>query len=103
MKVLHVESGRHLYGGPAQVLLLLRGLRAKGVENVLVCPTGSAIAGAGPEAELREISMRGDADLGLISRLRRIITATRPDLVHLHSRRGADWIGGLASLRLGVP
>ncbi|MDH3646409.1 MAG: glycosyltransferase family 4 protein [Gammaproteobacteria bacterium] len=103
MKVLHVESGRHLYGGAVQVLLLLRGLRAEGVENVLVCPTGSEIAAAAPEADLREISMGGDLDVGLISRMRRIIAETRPDIIHLHSRRGADWIGGLAALRLGVP
>lgn len=103
MKVLHVESGRHLYGGAVQVLLLLRGLRAKGVENVLVCPTGSAIALAQPEAQLREISIAGDVDLSLIPRLRQVIAETRPDIIHIHSRRGADWLGGLAALRLGVP
>lgn len=103
MKVLHIESGRHLYGGAVQVLLLLRGLRAEGVENVLVCPTGSAIAAANPEAELREIPIGGDLDLVLIPRLRRLIAETLPDVIHIHSRRGADWLGGLATLRLPVP
>ncbi|NNF62525.1 MAG: glycosyltransferase family 4 protein [Gammaproteobacteria bacterium] len=103
MKVLHVEAGRHLYGGPAQVLLLLRGLRAEGVENVLVCPEGSAIAAASPAAQLRQVPLRGDIDVAGVPRLRRIIRQTSPDIVHLHSRRGADWIGGLASLRLGIP
>ncbi len=98
-----MESGRHLYGGPRQVLLLLRGLRDKGVENVLVCPAGSAIAAARPAAELREIAMGGDVDLPLIMRLRNEIRDSGADLVHLHSRRGADWLGGLAALRLGVP
>ena len=103
MKVLHVESGRHLYGGALQVLLLLRGLRAEGVENILVCPGGSAIAAAQPMADLREMPMGGDIDLAVIPRLRRIVSDGRPDIIHLHSRRGADWLGGLASLRLGVP
>ena len=26
MKILHVETGRHLYGGPQQVLYLMKGL-----------------------------------------------------------------------------
>ena len=103
MKVLHLESGQHLYGGPRQVLLLLRGLRAKGVENVLVCPVGSAIAAAAPDADLREMPIGGDIDAAVIPRLRRLIAEIRPDVIHLHSRRGADWLGGLAALRLGIP
>ena len=46
MKVLHVEAGRYLYGGAQQVVWLNEGLARRGVENVLVCPTGSDIATA---------------------------------------------------------
>ena len=46
MKVLHVEAGMHLYGGALQVVFLLRGLKARGIDSVLACPTGSAIATA---------------------------------------------------------
>lgn len=105
MKVLHVESGRHLYGGALQVLFLLRGLPAHGVDSVLACPPGSAIAAAAREEgmQVREVSMGGDLDLPLVGRLTRLIRAERPDLVHLHSRRGADVLGGLAARRAGVP
>lgn len=96
--VVHVETGRHLYGGPLQVYYLLRGLKARGVRNVLVCPEGSAIAPAAVDvAEVRAIPMRGDIDVGFVPRLRAILRADRPALVHLHSRRGADVLGAIAA------
>lgn len=104
MKVLHVEAGRHLYGGAQQVLYLLEGLAARGVANVLACPPGSEIAHrAAPYAEVVTLPMRGDADLALVARLRRVIRRHAPDIVHLHSRRGADVLGGLAARLAGVP
>ncbi len=104
MKVLHLESGRHLYGGARQVAYLLEGLQRRGVENQLVCPRGSAIAeaAAGIGVRVHELAMRGDHDLPLIARLYRLIRRERPDLVHLHSRRGADTLGGLAARMAGV-
>lgn len=104
MKVLHVESGRYLYGGARQVAYLLQGLSRRGVESVLACPTGSDIAGVAGEQGVRvhEMPMRGDHDLPLIGRLIRLMRRERPDLVHLHSRRGADTLGGLAARLAGV-
>lgn len=105
MKSLHVESGRHLYGGALQVVFLLQGLQARGVPGVLVCPEGSAIAEAARPHALRvhEIAMKGDLDAGMLGRLRTLIREERPDVVHLHSRRGSDLWGGLAARREGVP
>ncbi|MCU7919246.1 MAG: glycosyltransferase family 4 protein [Candidatus Thiodiazotropha sp. (ex Epidulcina cf. delphinae)] len=104
MKVLHVEAGMHLYGGARQVAYLLSGLRQQGVESILVCPIGSAIGQLAGEIieTVHELPMRGDYDLALIWRLRRIIRQERPELVHLHSRRGADILGGLAASLTGV-
>jgi glycosyltransferase involved in cell wall biosynthesis len=104
VKVLHVESGMHLYGGARQVAYLLAGLRENGVESVLVCAEGSAISATAVElgVHLHEIPMRGDHDLSLIWRLKRIIEDEHPDIVHLHSRRGADLLGGLAARLAGV-
>lgn len=104
MKVLHVEAGMHLYGGALQVVFLLRGLKALGVHSVLACPTGSAIASeAAPHAEVVQMTMKGDADVALTGRLRQLIRAARPDVVHLHSRRGSDIWGALAARLEGVP
>lgn len=104
MKILHVESGMHLYGGAFQVVFIMRGLKALGHHNVLACPTGSAIAQAGAEhAHVCAMKMTGDLDVALVGRLRRLIRAERPDAVHLHSRRGSDLWGALAGKLEGVP
>ena len=75
MKVLHVEAGRYLYGG-AQRLSGNEGLARRGIENVLVCPTGADIATAvAGSARVHAIKMSGDLDLGLVPRLTRILKA----------------------------
>ncbi len=105
MKVLHVESGMHLYGGALQVVFLLRRLKSLPGEHVLICPPGSAVGQAARDAgiRVREVPIRGDADLAFIGRLRRVIAEERPDLIHLHSRRGADLLGGIAARLARVP
>jgi glycosyltransferase involved in cell wall biosynthesis len=105
VKVLHVETGQHLYGGAQQVAFLLRGLTAHDVECALVCPPGAAIGAhfGGSAVKVIETPCSGDADLGFIARLRRVIRHQRPDVLHLHSRRGADVLGAIAGRLAGVP
>ena len=104
MKILHVEAGKHLYGGARQVLYIVEGLAARGVTNLLACPAGSEMARQQP-AGTRVVAMKmgGDGDIGMVLRLASLIRAEKPDLVHLHSRRGADTWGGLAARLAGVP
>jgi len=103
MRVLHIETGRHLYGGALQVRYLLEGLTAKGIENILVCPQGSEIAAAAaPFAVVEEVPMSGEVDPRLLWHLSRIIRRSRPDILHVHSRRGADLWGPLAARLHGV-
>lgn len=99
MKILHVETGLHLYGGAQQVAFLLGGLAQRGVENLLACPPDAAIGQhfAGSAVTVLKVRCGGDADLGFLFRLRRVLREHRPDLVHLHSRRGADVLGALAA------
>ena len=104
MRVLHVEGGRHLYGGAFQVLHLIRGLHARGHQNLLACPRDCDLGAAAAScAEVHGLPMHGDADLLLVPRLRRLIRAGAPDLIHLHSRIGADVMGGIAGRLAGVP
>jgi glycosyltransferase involved in cell wall biosynthesis len=105
LKILHVETGRHLYGGALQVTYLIRGLAERGIDSLLVCPEGSAVAEEGyPEnVSVLATPMKGDLDLAFAGRVRRLVREHRPDLVHLHSRRGADWLGGIGAWRAGVP
>jgi len=105
MRILHVETGMNLYGGALQVHYLLRGLLDReGVENTLVCPEGSAIAEAAREnvKTLYSVPMKGDLDLLFIPRLLGIIRKENPDIIHLHSRRGADILGGIAGKLSGT-
>jgi glycosyltransferase involved in cell wall biosynthesis len=103
MRIVHIEAGRHLYGGAVQVRYLLDGLSAAGGDNVLVCARGSELAAAPPAAAVVELPMRGELDVALLPRLVRVLRAAAPDLVHVHSRRGADLYGGLAAALAGVP
>lgn len=104
LRVLHVETGRHLYGGALQVYYLMRGLKERGCRNILVCPQASEIGAASAAiAEVRALPMRGDIDVRFIARLRATIRAMQPDIVHLHSRRGADILGGIAARLEHVP
>ena len=102
MRVAHIESGRHLYGGARQVLYLIDGLRGEGVDNVLICPRGSAIAAeARALCRVVELPLHGDLDIGAPMRLRAALESVAPDIVHVHSRRGADLFAGFASI--GAP
>jgi len=103
MKILHVEAGRYFYGGARQVAYIIEGLAQRGIENVLACPLDAEIAEAvGTFATVYPLPMGGDADPGMAFRLAKLILATRPDLVHVHSRRGADLWGAIAARMAGV-
>jgi len=105
MKILHVETGRQLYGGPQQVLYLIEALAARGHESVLVCPPGSGIDHAARSAGIRvqNLFCAGDLDVPFAYRLGQFLERARPDLVHCHSRRGADMLGGIAASIADIP
>jgi glycosyltransferase involved in cell wall biosynthesis len=105
MKILHVEAGRHFYGGAQQVIYLLDGLRGRNVDNVLVCPPDSEIDAQARKlgAKVYNVASAGDLDLGFTWWLTRIMRWEGPDVVHCHSRRGADFLGGLAAALARLP
>ena len=43
MRVLHIEGGKNLYGGPKQVVYLVEGLAKKGLENIVLCHKNNAL------------------------------------------------------------
>ncbi|WP_020650453.1 glycosyltransferase [Solimonas variicoloris] len=105
LKVMHVEAGENFYGGARQVAFLVDGLARRGVDNVVVCPRGSLTARRIAElpVTLREIPMHGDLDLLLTPRLLGLLRAEKPDLLHLHSRRGPEILGAIAGRLHGLP
>ncbi len=104
MKILHLETGRHLYGGAQQVLYLLDALRDDASEHVLAAVAGSEVARAAADAGHRVVDIRisGDHDLGFVPRMAKLLRVEAPQILHAHSRRGADLLGGLAARRTGT-
>jgi len=105
VKILHVETGRHFLGGPQQVIYLINALRERGHDNALSCPPDSGIDGVARECGIRvqNLFCAGDLDLPFAYRLSQFLKDTRPDIVHCHSRRGADLLGGFAASLADVP
>ena len=97
MKIMHLEMGRHLYGGARQVAYLLNGLKGHSGEYGLVRAAGAEIIGAitNPDVKIHRIKTKGDLDVHFIGRLREVIRREKPDMLHIHSRRG-DMLSALA-------
>ena len=105
MSVVHVETGRHLYGGALQVLYLAQGLEERGVKSVLMVPRGSEVAAAARQRWLRveEFAFRGEGDIVALGRMAWRFSRPDVEVVHLHSRRGADTLGGVAGAAIRAP
>ena len=105
IRVAHIEMGSHLYGGAQQVLYLLEAFSSSDVTSMLICPVGSAIGKAARErgVAVEEVGYRGDLDWVVVPKITRLLRQQSIDLVHVHSRRGADLWGGLAARQVGLP
>ena len=105
LRVAHIEMGAHLYGGAQQVLYLLETLPRLRIDSLLICPAGSAVGAAARERGLavEAVPYSGDLDWRATGRIAEILRRHQIDLVHVHSRRGADIWGGLAARRVGLP
>jgi glycosyltransferase involved in cell wall biosynthesis len=104
LRIAHVTGERGFSGGEVQVFLLLEGLRARGHESVLVCPPGSDAERAANARgfAVATVPMRNDLSLGAVSGIAAVLREHSPALVHCHTGR-ANWLGGLAARRVGVP
>jgi glycosyltransferase involved in cell wall biosynthesis len=104
VRILHIEGGKHLYGGAYQVLQLVRLLRDR-CTNILACPKGSAIEAEATKANVIvvPIPLNGEGSFPAYFALRDAISDLKPDIVHVHSRRGADLWGVLAASRSHTP
>ncbi|MAD91407.1 MAG: glycosyl transferase [Gammaproteobacteria bacterium] len=105
MKIFHIETGRHFLGGPQQVIYLINALDKLGHDNTLICHPGSGI-----DLEARKGGIKvknfpcfGDLDLLFAYRLSNFLKKQLPNIVHCHSRRGADLLGGFAAANSNIP
>jgi glycosyltransferase involved in cell wall biosynthesis len=103
MKVAHLDTGRTWRGGQRQVLLLLGGLRERGVACTLLAPRGPLLAQAAADGfDVRAWESRGDMDVAAMLRARSILKSLAPDVAHCHSGR-AHALGVPAARWAGVP
>lgn len=103
MKVAHLDTGRTWRGGQGQVLLLLRELRTRGVEQLLLAPDGPLRTRAEAEGfETIAWRTRGEIDLGGFLRARAALRAFAPDVAHAHSAH-AHALGVAAARAARVP
>lgn len=86
MRVLHLDAGREMRGGQWQVLRLLEGLAAAGVESTLLARHGSP---------LFTLARQRGLPLEALGFARAAVLARRHDLIHAHDARGHT-IGAIA-------
>ncbi len=105
MRIAHLESGRHLYGGAQQVLALMAALGEQGHDGVLLGAEGTEVWQAAAERglEATPFAVAGDHDASVLWRLGSALRGYGADVLHVHSRRGADSFGGYAARLAGVP
>jgi len=102
MKILQVNTERIFGGGENQVLLLLQGLRDRGIATTFSGPPGSPLLGRAREARIPvvEVPCRGDWDMFSAFLLARTVRRGGFDLLHLHTAR-AHTLGILAAWLFG--
>jgi glycosyltransferase involved in cell wall biosynthesis len=86
VRLLHISSATEWRGGEAQAFYLMRGLRRKDHQVLLIAPEQSPLltkATAEGCAPL-PLSIRSDADFGAFFKLKRLISRMSPHVVHAH-------------------
>lgn len=103
MKIVHLDTALDLRGGQQQLLLLARGLRARGHEQLIVCPEGSLLETRARREGFSVFSLPAHDPLhahGVLA-LRQELSANTFEVVHAHDGRGQT-LGWLASLAIPV-
>ncbi|WP_414829461.1 glycosyltransferase [Alteromonas sp. H39] len=105
-RILHLEFGRHFYGGAKQLEYLVTAENSEhATEHHIACPEGSDLARQlkGAKCKVHPLSYDREIDALVVQRLTTLIDDITPDLIHIHSRHGADVWGAIASRLTGVP
>jgi len=98
LKILHVDPEQTFHGGERQVVGLLHHLATRGHHNVLAAAPGGALASVvcPEDARFRPLAIRNDLDPLAVLRLRRLIAAESPHVLHFHTSRAhamSLWLG----------
>lgn len=98
-RILHIELGARRLGGSMQAFYLLREMTKAGYHTALVCAQDGPLHHMCRDNGIAHFPLRfgGDVDVSLIVKLKRIYSEFKPDIIHVHSRKGADTLGALAA------
>ena len=102
LRVLHLDTERGWRGGQNQVLQLLQGLRAKGLQQTLLCEEGEDLDRR-TKGLCQHITWQGGSlvsQLRSFIRLRTWLKHNPPDIVHAHTSK-AHGIALVALISLG--
>ena len=103
LKIAHIDTGSSLRGGQRQMLMLARGLRERGHEQIIVCLEGSGLEIAVQREGFHVLAMP-DYDpwhaFGILL-LRQQMNTWGAQIVHAHDGRGQS-LAWLATLGLPV-
>ena len=102
MRIVHIDTARELRGGQHQLLLLARGLHARGHQQMIVCPESSALGTRARREQFRvfDLSAHDPAHVHGILQVRQSLLAQPADIIHAHDGKGQT-IARLACL--GIP
>jgi glycosyltransferase involved in cell wall biosynthesis len=103
LKIAHIDTGLTLRGGQRQMLMLARGLRERGHEQIIVCLEGSGLEAAVQQEGFHVFSMPSHDPWHAFGMLlwRQQINTWGSQIVHAHDGRGQS-LAWLATLGLPV-
>ena len=86
LSTFHLSTARTWRGGENQIVLLCKGLRARGQQALILAPKGAPLLERAAEAGIpaRVLTLRGTAGPAGTWRLARLLRTLRPGLLHLH-------------------
>jgi glycosyltransferase involved in cell wall biosynthesis len=101
--IVHVDTGLDMRGGQVQLLMLARGLAARGHRPWIVCPEGSALESRARKEGFGTFALppHDPAHAHGILELRRTLNEERVDIIHAHDGKGQT-ISWLSSAGLRV-
>ena len=101
LRIGHVDTGMDLRGGQRQLLLLAQGLRARGHQQLIVCPLESELYRYATEADFEVLSLPPDdfRHIGGIRLLRRRVQQDVLMLLHAHDGVGQTlaWLASIGT------
>lgn len=99
LKIIHINTEKTWRGGEQQLLYLVKGLKERGHDSLVICQLGSPLEDAMKKAgiEAIPIKMRGEMDLLAAWKIGQLLRLNKYDIMHAHTAH-AHFIGLLSRI-----